>query len=156
MLIVQIALGIVLAVVLLVFLPQIFSISIWLAAAAVVIAVAIGAFVLVSDLIGEYKQNLSAAIGVIFLLAIIFLTYEYISNLMRSTSVRIAEKKDKIKSEHKEILNYKSAEYISKKIAVIKLIISAICDNFNNIGKIALTCCFFLVGYAWLVGWLVQ
>lgn len=39
MLIVQIALGIVLAVVLLVFLPQIFSISIWVALAAVAIAV---------------------------------------------------------------------------------------------------------------------
>ena len=44
MLIVQIALGIVLAVVLLAFLPQIFSISIWLALAAITIAV-IGAII---------------------------------------------------------------------------------------------------------------
>lgn len=50
MLIVQIALGIVLAVVLLAFLPQIFSITIWVALAVLVIAaVGIGIYFLTSE-----------------------------------------------------------------------------------------------------------
>jgi hypothetical protein len=156
MLILQIALGIVLAVVLLAFLPQILSISIWLAVAAVVAAVVIGAVVFSYDLIGEYIPNLSTAISVFFLIAIIFLIYKYVSDLMSSTSARRAEKIQEINLEHKELLNYKSTVYPSTKLTEIKLIISAIWDNFNTIGKIALTCCFLLFGYGWLVGWLVQ
>lgn len=156
MLIIQIALGIVLAVVLLAFLPQILSISIWIAAAAVVIAVLIGALIFGYDLIREYTPDLSAVFGAILLFGLIFSIYKYISNLMHSTSLRKAEITNFNKLGNNEATDNKRVYFFSKKLEAARLIASAIWNNFNHVGKIALTCFCMLIGYGILVDWFVD
>lgn len=156
MLIFQIALGIVLAVVLLAFLPQILSISIWIAAAAVVVAVIIGVLVLGYDLIRDYIPDLSTVFGLIFLFGLIFFVYEYISKLMHSTSLRKAEITNDNKLENNEISDNKRVYFFSSKLKAARLIASAFWNNFNYVGKIALTCFFMLIGYGLLIDWFVN
>ncbi len=67
MLIIQIALGIVLAVILLAFLPQIFSIGVWLAIAALVVAaVGVAIYLLV-----EYFEFIVAILVFVIVVALI-------------------------------------------------------------------------------------
>jgi hypothetical protein len=145
MLIVQIALGIVLAVVLLAFLPQILSISIWIAAAAVVVAVFIGALIFGYDLIREYTPDSSVVFGIIILFVLIFIIYEYISEFIHSTSLR----KSEITNDNKRFY------FLFKKLKEVRLIASAFWNNKNYAGKIYLTFFFlFIVGF--LVYWFVD
>ena len=79
--------------------------------------------------------------------------FQYISKLIRSTSLKIAKINYDNQFENNEITDNKSGFFISKKLKASRLIASAFWGNFNPIGKIALTCFLLLVGYDLLNGW---
>jgi hypothetical protein len=93
MLIIQIALGIVLAVVLLAFLPQIFSLSIW----GIVAAVIIGIIVLAIHLASEYIPNYFW--GAIIIMYVIGLIYTLISDAIEWKPLRKMEKINELEIE---------------------------------------------------------
>ncbi len=93
MLIVQIALGIVLAVVLLAFLPQIFSLTIW----GVVAVVAIGTIALATHLASEYIPNYFW--GLIIIVYAVGLIYTLISDAIKWKPLRKIEKINELEIE---------------------------------------------------------
>jgi hypothetical protein len=141
MLIVQIALGIILAVLILVFLPQILSISIWLAIAGIVMAVIFGVFALASSSISEYIPDIEGVMAVVFVLlltmGLIIIIYQFVSKLIVQIKSKIAN------SHHSNNFNL---------ISMIPLIFSVFWDNFNTTGKAALIGISLLVLYGLLGG----
>jgi hypothetical protein len=136
MLIIQIALGIVLAVLVLAFLPQLLSISIWLAVAAIALAVIFGIFALsynlISDYIPDIKGVILALLVLLLLTGLVVAIYQFISKLIGLIKPKIAN------------LYYSNNVNFS---SIILLIFSVFWDNFNDVGKIALIGIFFLIMY---------
>lgn len=95
MLIIQIAFGIVLAVLVLAFLPQILSMSIWIALSAIAIAALIGIISFTSSFISEYIPQLSVVFLTFIILSAI---YVFVSDLKDWSYLRKPEKIDKLKN----------------------------------------------------------